>query len=178
MDKRDYYQLMSGLITNGFNFNDYVIVCIGSAKVLLDSLGPAIGDKLISECRNAKVIGTSKEPCNALTLKHLALKIEELSVRYKILAIDASIGSDRNRIGKVTFKTDAVNPRAGYETNSLPPIGDFAITGVTLERPNKRLLHNSQLMEHRDREFYLTNLQDLIDDIVDALIEADSLFRE
>lgn len=178
MNKKDYYQLMSGLVSREFNFDDYVIVCIGSAKVLLDSLGPVIGDTLMQECKNARVIGTTREPCNALTLGCLKLKIEELSKKYKILAVDASIGVDKSRIGKITFKTGPVTPRAGYEVNTLPHIGDYAITAVTLDSPNKKLLYNSKLMEHEDREYYLNNLYDSIRSIVDALKEADQLYRE
>lgn len=178
LSKKDYYQLMCDLVSRDFNFNDYVIVCVGSAKVLLDSLGPVIGDMLSKECKDARVIGTTKEPCNALTLKYMESKIEELNKYYKILAIDAAIGSDKSRIGKITFKTGSVMPRAGYEVNTLPHIGDYAITGTTLDASNKKLLYNSKLMEHEDREFYLSNLYNLARLIVDALKEADQLYRE
>lgn len=113
------------------DYNELLIVCIGTDRSTGDCLGPLIGYKLSNALRrysNVYVLGTLDSPVHA---KNLIEKIEEINQVYTnpfIVAIDACLGSVE-KIGHITINSGPLKPGAGV-SKDLPKIGDMNITGI------------------------------------------------
>ncbi|RKD31673.1 spore protease YyaC [Thermohalobacter berrensis] len=113
------------------NYDNLIIVCIGTDRSTGDSLGPLVGDKLSSFMKwypNVHLLGTLNEPVHA---KNLEDKIKLINCSFSnpfIISIDASLGKSE-RIGYVTISTGPLKPGAGVNKD-LPEIGDIHITGI------------------------------------------------
>lgn len=77
---------------------NYVFVCIGSNKIIYDSLGPRVGDKLeqnFNKNENIEIFGTMKNPVH---FKNALLFLENYKF-YKdktIILIDSCLGKKEN----------------------------------------------------------------------------------
>lgn len=113
------------------NFNDLIILCIGTDRSTGDCLGPLIGYKLknlIKRFKDVYVYGTLDNPVHA---KNLSTTIDNIYTNHNkpfIVAIDACLGKP-DRVGFVTVNKGSLNPGSGVNKN-LPSIGDINITGV------------------------------------------------
>lgn len=99
------------------------IVCVGSANVLGDSVGPRVGTmlaKLISCGLKASVVGTMQNPVHANNV-HCYLHTEFH------LAVDASLGK---HIGRLVFKPWPLSPGTGV-SKELPLMGNIHLTATT-----------------------------------------------
>lgn len=82
--------------------DNYVFVCIGSNKIIYDSLGPRVGEKLeqnFNKHNNIQVFGTMKNPIhfkNAL----LFLENKQLYKDKTIILVDSCLGQKEN-IGSI-----------------------------------------------------------------------------
>lgn len=109
-----------------------VILCIGTDRILGDSLGPLTGSLLQKKCAgHAAVYGTLQEPAHALNLAQINAAIKKKHPDSPVIAIDASLGSS-DQIGSVFVRAGSISPGAGVH-KSLPPSGTIAITGVVNE---------------------------------------------
>ena len=87
--------LLKHLSLNIDNFNEIVILCIGTDRSTGDSLGPLVGHKLtphLLKYDKIHLLGTLDEPIHA---KNLIDTIEKIKLSYPnpfVLAIDASLG--------------------------------------------------------------------------------------
>lgn len=113
------------------NYDELLILCIGTDRSTGDCLGPLTGYKLFQYLKcyeKVHLIGTLDEPVHA---KNLSLKIEEIQKKYNnpfIIAIDACLGN-LDRVGHISLALGPLKPGAGVN-KSLPAIGDMHITGV------------------------------------------------
>lgn len=113
------------------NYDELLILCIGTDRSTGDCLGPLTGYKLYQYLKSydkVHIIGTLDEPVHA---KNLSLKIEEIQKKYNnpfIIAIDACLGN-LDRVGHISLAVGPLKPGAGVN-KSLPEIGDMHITGV------------------------------------------------
>lgn len=122
-----------------------IIICIGTDKCIGDSLGPLVGTLLKREGLPLNVFGTLVDPIHAVNLNE---KLEMIFNRYpehKIIAIDASLGSE-DSIGKIQLKEGPIHPGKGVG-KKLKSVGDISIIGVVdkLGNNNKSKLHNIRL---------------------------------
>lgn len=123
--------LLEYLVLNLDNYDEIVILCIGTDRSTGDSLGPLVGYKLNSyvfKYNNVHLIGTLDEPVHAKNLVETLQKIECSHPNAFILAIDASLG-DFNNIGQIIIKNGPLKPGLGVNKN-LPAVGDISITGI------------------------------------------------
>ena len=106
------------------------IVCIGTDRIIPDSLGPMIGTMLSENIilDNIKVIGTLEAPLHALNMKKRIKK--EIEKDELVIAIDANRG---NNIGEIQIINKPISPGKGFLKN-LPAIGHISIVGTTWER--------------------------------------------
>ncbi len=106
-----------------------LFLCIGSDRCTGDSLGPLIGHKLNQRpTREWEVLGTLHEPVHALNLKETADCIRRKYAGYVVVAIDASLGQNR-QVGRITMGRGAIRPGQGLK-KELVSVGDVYITGV------------------------------------------------
>lgn len=106
-----------------------VILCIGTDRIIGDSLGPLVGTTLEKAGRMPFVYGTLHAPIHALNLQETLCKIKEKHPRNPVIAVDASLGS-MSHIGSVSVRGGGLHPGAGVHKN-LHTAGDISITGVT-----------------------------------------------
>lgn len=149
-----------------------VFVCVGTDRIIGDSLGPIVGSMLnqhislqnqsshspaaeqTSTAPMLYVYGTLQHTVHARNLTEITGKIQKKHANDIIIAIDASLGS-KDEIGSVFIRTGTLRPGAGVHKN-LPQLGDITITGITGEQSRHpyltlqtvRLSAVTQMAEH------------------------------
>ena len=111
-----------------------IILCIGTDRLIGDSLGPLTGSLLQRAHCPLPVYGTLAQPVHALNLTDFLAEIRRTHPNSPVIAIDASLGPD-SRIGCLTLRPHGLQPGAGVHKR-LAPAGDISITGIT--GPNSR----------------------------------------
>lgn len=106
-----------------------VVVCIGTDRSTGDSLGPFVGTFLSEkQLDNMVVFGTIDNPVHAVNLQEYIDKINEDYPKSIVIAIDASLGTEKD-IGEIKVKHQPLYPGSALNKD-LPCIGDVSITGV------------------------------------------------
>lgn len=109
-----------------------VILCIGTDRIIGDSLGPMVGSMLQKETAGAlPVFGTLQNPVHAMNLRQIKEEIKKKHPDRLILAVDASLGHYKE-IGSVYIRSGGLYPGAGVSKN-LPVTGDISITGIAAQ---------------------------------------------
>lgn len=122
------YRTMKHIVRRG---RVICFLCIGSDKLVVDSLGPLVGSKLVSLFNSdLQVFGTLEHPVHATNLAQVIDEIYEEFDDPCIIAIDAAIGKLQEFDGCVKFMTAPIQPGTAYRED-LPPIGDVSICGVS-----------------------------------------------
>ena len=106
-----------------------VILCIGTDRIIGDSLGPLVGSRLAETGLLPHVYGTLEAPVHALNLRETLDEIKKRHPFSTIIAVDASLGS-KSGIGSIFVRGGGLHPGAGVSKN-LCPAGDISITGIT-----------------------------------------------
>lgn len=112
-------------------YQDLVIMCIGTDRSTGDSLGPLIGyklEKLTKRHGNVFVEGTLEKPVHAKNLKDTIDSVYKMKLNPFVIAIDACLGKV-DRVGFVTIGHGPIRPGAGVN-KELPSVGDIHITGI------------------------------------------------
>ncbi len=113
------------------DYNDIIILCIGTDRSTGDSLGPLTGYKMqktFKRFKNVHIYGTLDNPVHAKNLKETIDKINTIHVDPFIIAIDACLGKV-DRVGYITVSPGPLRPGAGVKKN-LPEVGNIHITGI------------------------------------------------
>ena len=118
--------LSSMLETIPQNVDNIAYACLGTDRMIGDSLGPIVGSMLASN--GLKVYGTIEDPMHALTIRKHMHDMKEDEVEF-VVAIDASIGS-YEKIYKISFMNKPIKPGAGA-SKILPEVGNVSIIGIT-----------------------------------------------
>jgi|AntRauTorcE11897_2_1112592.scaffolds.fasta_scaffold00016_72 putative sporulation protein YyaC len=107
-----------------------VIMCLGTDKVIADSLGPIVGHLLATKYNiQTFVYGKLNRTVNAVNMNTYYEHIKKTHKSAKILVIDAKLGT-REDIGNINVSKDGVVPcNSAY----LKKIGDVNITLTVLE---------------------------------------------
>jgi putative sporulation protein YyaC len=171
-------ELIRHLISIGFNFDDYIVVGVGSANVLLDSLGCCVGSLIKEFNKEAIVYGTCIKPYHALNMQEQYNEIKKIYANKKILAIDACIGTN-DKFGTILFKNEPIQPGAGVN-KKLPAIGDYCIKCFTMTYRDYKndMLMNKVVLEHPESDKYINNLYDNAALIASAIIVADDYYKK
>lgn len=116
------------------NYEDIILLCIGTDRATGDCLGPLCGHKLENITyfnSRIKLYGTLNKPVHA---KNLTEVIEKIKVNHKnplVIAIDACLGRTEH-IGFIIVKEGGINPGAAFN-KGLPKVGDISIAGIVDE---------------------------------------------
>ncbi|HPF45032.1 MAG TPA: spore protease YyaC [Syntrophomonadaceae bacterium] len=105
-----------------------LFICIGSDRHILDCFGPLIGTMVKQENQQIIIYGHLEEPLHA---QNISKEIEIITSRHPDslqIAIDASVGSTCD-VGNIKVRQGPIIPGKAL-AKKLPPIGDYAITGV------------------------------------------------
>lgn len=106
-----------------------VILCIGTDRIIGDSLGPLVGT-LLQRCgaHDLPVYGTLENTVHALNLHDILPQIKKAHPGRTVVAIDASLGPAAE-VGSVFIRPGSLHPGAGV-SKRLPAAGDLSITGI------------------------------------------------
>ena len=111
---------------------DIVILCIGSNQIIGDSVGPMVGDYLISRGINAYVYGNMKHPVNAKNLVSYVDMINSYHRDALLVVVDATVGEKKD-VGNIRINRNGVKPGGAINKN-LPRIGDIGVLGVVAKK--------------------------------------------
>jgi len=104
-----------------------VICCIGTPKVIGDSVAPRVADILINGDINAYVYGTSNRPITALNYTDYFAHIQHHHAGEFVIAIDCALGK-KSSIGTIRLVREGVSPGKALG-KSLSSIGNIGILG-------------------------------------------------
>lgn len=113
---------------------DTVFVCVGTNKVIFDTFGPLCGSKL--QQKRIPYFGDCKYNVNAINMYDRLEEIYKINNidNKNIIAIDASITADINKLNKLEIKRNrGVKPGAGMG-KVFPTIGVNSVLMYTLLR--------------------------------------------
>lgn len=135
-------------------FSDYIFLCVGSDKIIGDSYGPLVGDKLKKNFKNMynniKIYGTLEQPVSATNLEKVIKQIYEQYSHPCIIAIDSALSCQEN-IGTIFVSNKKM--QCGKGTNKkIFCIGDISIRGIVgkdykMPKYNFSCLQNAPLGE-------------------------------
>lgn len=113
-------------------FSDYIFLCVGSDKIIGDTYGPLVGEKLkgafTNMYHNIYVYGTLEEPISAMNLEKTVQEIYRKFSTPCIIAVDSALGSD-HRIGNIFVSNSKMQCGKGTGKKMLY-VGDISIKGV------------------------------------------------
>lgn len=144
-----------------------VIVCIGTPKVIGDSLGPKVGDLLIGQYDvNAYVYGKTSSPVTGVNCEQYFAHIRNKHKSSLIVAVDACLGRDED-VGTIKYSTSGL--RAGSALGKdLGTFGDVGFLGVVAKvgKDNLRsLLHADEENVTALSEKIAEKIQNLLSDL-------------
>lgn len=112
-----------------------VILCIGTNKIIGDSLGPLVGDFLSDIYDvNAYVYGKSDKNVNGINFKNYTKHLDCHHKNALIIAVDSCVGNKED-VGKVKYTKAGVKAGGALGKDNLR-IGDIGILGVVAEKCN------------------------------------------
>lgn len=112
-----------------------VILCIGTNKIMGDSLGPTVGDLLIMEYNiNAYVYGHTARPINGVNYTDYLKHINSHHKNNLIIAIDACMGK-LDDIGKIKCSLNGI-AAGGALKKGYKRVGDIGILGIVAQAKN------------------------------------------
>lgn len=90
-----------------------VVLCLGSSRVLEDSLGPTVGTLLLAAGYPNYVYGTVDAPIHSQNLECALTFIRAIHPHQKLLVVDASTTAKQERLGTIVLASDytPANPR-------------------------------------------------------------------
>ena len=103
------------------------IVCIGTDRCIVDTLGPLVGTMLTKSNIDVDVYGTLESPVHGVNLNERLKEVYDKNYD-NILAIDACLSNKKNQ-GIVEIRDGALTPGKGIGKH-LTEVGDFSIIGI------------------------------------------------
>lgn len=120
-----------------------VFICIGTPKIIGDSIAPMAGDLLIELGVNAYVYGTTNRPVTGLNFDSYLQHIKNVHKGDTVIAIDSALGAGED-VGVVKVIRGGVAPGAaiGKKHTKIGTYGILAQVGKTEgdESPMSKLM--------------------------------------
>ena len=115
------------------DFSQVVFLCIGTDKVIGDSIGPLVGSKLQELIRdynifNIDIYGSLKSNVNYINIENIIKKINKYYTDACIIVIDSALSKKEN-IGKIYVSNTKTVLGKGLNKNKIQ-IGDISIKAV------------------------------------------------
>ena len=127
----DFTRYMYGLKSDE-PFKEYIFLCVGSDRVLGDSFGPLVGEKLknsfINKYNNLFVMGTLEKPVCATNLETEINNIYLNNKKPCVIAIDSALSSEKD-IGKIIVNNQKIQLGKSMRGKTRL-IGDISIRGI------------------------------------------------
>jgi len=133
--------------------NEYIFVCIGTNKIITDSFGPRVGEKLQKKLKDypkIKIFGTMKNPVH---FNNAEMLLNKLTQKEKIILVDSAIGENGN-IGDTYVNIGGIQIGKAYGKSLYFPaiINIKTLVGKKNEMPKWNVNEMNYLAEKVSRE--------------------------
>lgn len=108
--------------------NKFTVVCVGTDKVIGDSIGPLVGTMLKERGVLDSIIGVYGDLSTPIHANNIKDVLKVVDTRFPVIAIDSSLGS---KVDYISIIDQPLNPGIGVG-NTCPSIGSISITGIVL----------------------------------------------
>ena len=126
---------------NHLNQKDCVYLCMGTSRVVSDSLGPKVGTLIKKANSKLVVFGTEEFNVTALNLKKAINFIKTLYPTKKVVVVDSAVG-DITEVGTIQVKAEGIFPGLATDKH-LPKVGDYSVIGVICKKGSKNFYDSS-----------------------------------
>lgn len=126
---------------------NYVFLCIGTPKIIGDSLGPRVGNRLRDRGVEAYVYGTTDRPVTSLNIGDYAEMLHKRHASDIVIVIDATLGKASD-IGKIKLTDRGIKPGGAFHPDR-DRLGDIGMMVIVGESDSDRLLE----LRTRDEAF-------------------------
>lgn len=124
-----------------------VFVCIGTTRVVGDSVGPRVGDMLRARGVKAYVYGTTAHQITALNVAEYAKMIERRHRGDLVIVVDSTLGKLED-VGTIKLTDQGILPGGAF-SSKRKRIGDIGVMAIVGESDGDRMLE----LKTRDEEF-------------------------
>lgn len=111
-----------------------VFVCVGTPKIIGDSVGPKVGSFLTRLGYN--VYGTEKEPITSINIARYENLIRNRHSDDFVIGIDAAFG-DKEDLGCIKVSEIGIRPGGAYNVNNKR-IGDLGLLAIVADRDSNK----------------------------------------
>jgi len=124
---------------------EYIFICIGTNKIITDSFGPRVGEKLEKKLKNypkITILGTMKKPVHFNNAKLVLNKLTQTQ-KEKIILIDSAIG-EKGNIGDTYVNVGGIEIGKAYGKSFYFP-AIINIKTIVGKKDNRLSLNNYQI---------------------------------
>ena len=127
---------------------DKIFVCIGTPRIIFDSVGPMVGSKL--KVLGYEVYGTMEEPIHGTNVKDYWDSTIKNIDKNKVVSIDAAL-SLKLEPGDLVHRRKGIIPRAGIDKsfNDIE-IGSNSIIGIVGNNIDNVITSENEIEEMAD----------------------------
>ena len=140
-----------------------VFLCIGTTKIIGDSIGPKVGDKLKEQGVNAFVYGNTQRQVTAINVDDYTKMIKTRHKEDIVIVIDSALGKIKD-IGDIKVTQNGIKPGGAFDKNK-ERIGDIGILAVVGDADGNRM----QELKDRDESF-ISRLVDKVVEFANGLL--------
>lgn len=140
-----------------------VFLCIGTTKIIGDSVGPKVGDKLKDLNVNAYVYGNTARQVTALNVDDYAKMIKQRHKDDTVVVIDSALGKIGD-VGTIKVTRNGIKPGGAFDKDKQR-IGDIGILAVVGDAEGDRMKE----LKTREESF-IVDLADKVVDFVGGLL--------
>ena len=140
-----------------------VFLCIGTTKIIGDSIGPKVGDKLKQLNVDAYVYGNTARQVTALNVDDYAKMIRQRHKDDTVVVIDSALGKISD-VGTIKVTRNGIKPGGAFDKDKQR-IGDIGILAVVGDAEGDRMRE----LKTRE-ETFIASLADKVVDFVGGLI--------
>ena len=138
------------------NMKNLVFLCIGTTKIIGDSVGPKVGDILKKQGIDAYVYGDTNRQVTAINVDDYAKMIKGRHKEDVVIVIDSALGKSKD-IGSIKVTRNGIKPGGAFDKNK-ERVGDIGILAVVGDADADRM----QELKDRDESF----ISHLVDKVV------------
>ena len=125
--ENELYENVKLNLTTG-NYKKISIICVGTDRVLWDSVGPFVGEfifKKMKDYKNVEVLGTLSNTINATNINCIRLDNDTFGI-----CVDSCIVMDLKKLNKIMYDNRPLTPGSGVN-RKLNKIGNVSILAGT-----------------------------------------------
>ena len=129
------------------NMKNLVFLCIGTTKIIGDSVGPKVGDILKKQGIDAYVYGDTSRQVTAINVDDYSKMISQRHKEDIVIVIDSALGKSKD-IGSIKVTRNGIKPGGAFDKNK-ERVGDIGILAVVGDADADRM----QELKDRDESF-------------------------